>query len=107
MTDQPAPAEEIRVPIEDKDLQATIAVWLGIRVALDMLDKPPIGDRLAGMELARLLLRREADRRHMGIHQRLTPLLVRAGVDLGAWAAHRFEGFSAVVCVPIVDELEE
>lgn len=98
----------ITVPITDLKIRVAIMDWAGLSHALHLLETQKLGKDLAGMEVAKLTLRQERDRLHAYIIQRSAPLLTRAGVDLGAWMAHRYtDDFSGIVCAPIEDALKE
>ncbi len=102
-----SPEGEKRVKIEDRDTVATVAIWMGLRLAVDTLEKTTIGKGLQGMQLALALLSARVCQEQMEVFRRTTPFLILAGVDLTSWQVAQFDGPDVIVCRPIKDEMEE
>lgn len=97
-------AGEIRVPIKDEKLKGLVTRWLGLKLAIDVLETDTLGEKLAGRSLDLRLLRLEEGSVFKRVMLIGIPLMARHGVDLSAWQMHSFDGAEAIVCSPIPDD---
>ena len=97
--------QEVRVRITSQKNREAIGALVGLRRALQILEGAKWADKLAGMQLARSLIEASAGNLQAQISQSLLRDIARAGVDLGAYQMHHYDG-DDVVCRPWVEDTD-